>query len=159
MHDPGPAGPGEERPTPPSPAVTLALEVAEEAGARFDELCGHVAERREFADLRLEPVRPLPMSERAAGTLVWSRRAKVGGAGDAGFTIFYCVLPGTEDTESPRDGDTPVVGLRWSELAYAEPVRGVPRALLLFRADAARFVPPARAFGDRLRALFETEPD
>lgn len=147
------------KPVPPSPSAALAIEVAEEAGARFDELCGHVAERREFAELRLEPGRPLPMSERAAGTLVWSRRAVVGRAGGAGFTIFYAVIPGTEDTETPRDGDTPVLGLRWSELAFAEPVRGFPRALLLFRVDAARFAPVARAFGERLRAAFETESD
>ncbi len=152
-------------PLPPPTPTTVALEVAEEAGATFDELGTHLSERREFAEIRLEPVRPLAMVERQPGTLVWSRRAavvaagasgRVAGAG-SGFTVFYAVLPGVDEASPPADSDTPIVGLRWSDFAYAEPVRGPPRSMLMVRTDSPRFTGVARAFGEKLRAAFETE--
>lgn len=155
-------------PVPPLAATTLAVEVAEEAGARFDEMCNHVTGRREFADLELEPVRPLPMVERLPGTFVWSRRGTVRPAGSSarasargasGFTVFFAVVPGTEEAVDPTNPETAVVGLKWSDLAFAEPIRGTPRSLLMIRADAPRFVPVARSFGERLRTELENEAD
>lgn len=151
---------------PRSPPASVAIDLAEEAGSRFDEMCDHVAARREFTELHLEPVRPLPMMERQAGTFVWSRHATVGGgtgrragSGGGGFTLFYAVVPGIEAEEAPQEGETPVLGLPWATVTVAELVRGEPRAWLLLRADGARYAAVARSFTERVRAELESEPD
>ncbi|MCI4354600.1 MAG: hypothetical protein L3K06_04470, partial [Thermoplasmata archaeon] len=101
--------PRSPRNAPPTEAPSRPeLDIAEEAGERFDEACEHARRGAEHARLDLGISVPVPMSRLLAGRLAWSR--EISGADGKG-TLYYVL--------EPKGGgrDIPIVGLSKSGIA------------------------------------------
>ena len=102
--------------------IRTGLELAEEAGERFDEACEHARRGAEHARLELGPTLPVPMSRLKPGRLAWSR--EIVGADGTG-ELYYVLEPKGSGRE------VPITGLPKDRIACDLRTSGPPAARLI----------------------------
>lgn len=154
-----------KRATPSASRPRAVVDLLEDLQAEFEEAGAHVAQQSEFRSLRLTPARLLGLERVVAGAVGWGAELRVapdpleatshnGGDRSAGW-VYLIVRPSAVAKRSSEEADSPLQGLNWDELTYAEECRGIPNSMIAATSSDEATEPLLRRFAEGLRSELE----
>jgi hypothetical protein len=120
-------------PAPVRSSTRTVVEIAQEAGERFEEAAAHLRSLDEFASFQLGAGGPVPMERLSPGVVAWASQLRWAplASKSAGAELVYLIAPRSSSRASPiRVGSPSRVRLRVS------PIDGPGTALLALSAGA-----------------------
>ena len=159
--------PGSRRPRgrPPFPSRNLSrdlFETLELLGDAFEEAVEHVLVRPGAPALRPGPRLPLPLSRLVSGYVGWQielRGAPTEAPSLPWGLLYLLATPALVGVSVPRTGESPVQGVRWSEVHALELVSAGAHLLVLAWAMDPADRHRIRGLAEDVRAEFRPDQD